>query len=116
MLLTAAVTTRPFARRVAVIAPAASISDMIQPPNISPLGLVSAGIARVRAASSPRGCGGLRRRASRSVQGDIAQLRSQPTVPGRYGQSSLRRNKINFIYLYKIGIFMMRRTNLGQVL
>src|SRR5438132_662315 len=74
MLLTAAVTTRPPARFVAVIAPAASISDMIQPPNISPFGLVSAGIARVRAASSPGGCGGSERPASRSVWDDIAQL------------------------------------------
>jgi hypothetical protein len=31
MLLTDAVTTRPSARRVAVIAPATSINDMIQP-------------------------------------------------------------------------------------
>ena len=67
MLLTAAVTTRPSARRVAVIAPAASISDMIQPPKISPDGLVSAGIAKVRAASSPRGRGGPRKSVSRSV-------------------------------------------------
>src|SRR5438309_462168 len=74
MLLTAAVTTRPSARLVAVIAPAASISDMIQPPKISPLGLVSAGIARVRAASSPGGCGGPEKPASRSVGDDIAQL------------------------------------------
>jgi hypothetical protein len=44
MLLTDAVTTRPSARRVAVIAPATSINDMIQPPKISPDGLVSAGI------------------------------------------------------------------------
>src|SRR5712691_4485532 len=74
MLLTAAVTTRPPARLVAVIAPAASISDMIQPPNKSPLGLVSAGIARVRAASSPGGCFGPEKPASRSVWDDIAQL------------------------------------------
>src|SRR3954462_497636 len=55
MSVTAAVTTRSCAQRVAVIAPAASIWAMIQPPKMSPDGLMSAGIARVRAASSPRG-------------------------------------------------------------
>ena len=30
---------------------------MIQPPKMSPAGLVSAGIATVRSESSPRGCG-----------------------------------------------------------
>ena len=67
MLLTEAVTTRPSARRVAVIAPAESISDMIQPPKMSPEWLVSAGIARVRAANSPRGWAGPRKSISRSV-------------------------------------------------
>src|SRR3954471_14397835 len=55
MSVTAAVTTRSCAQRVAVIAPAASIWAMIQPPKMSPDGLISAGIARVRAASSPLG-------------------------------------------------------------
>src|SRR3954454_11190996 len=55
MSVTAAVTTRSCAQRVAVIAPAASIWAMIQPPKMSPDGLMSAGIARVRAASSPLG-------------------------------------------------------------
>src|SRR4051794_4866702 len=80
MLLTDAVTTRPPARRVAVIAAAASISDMVQPPKISPSGLVSAGIAQVRAASSPRGPGGPAQlaslAASASLSGHIAQLLS----------------------------------------
>jgi len=67
-MLTAAVTTRPSLRRVAVIAPAASISDMIQPPKMSPAGFVSAGIAKVRAANSPRGWhGGARNSVSWSV-------------------------------------------------
>jgi hypothetical protein len=35
--------------------PGESISDMIQPPKMSPLGLLSAGIASVRDASSPFG-------------------------------------------------------------
>src|SRR5260370_13828180 len=74
MLPTEAGTTRPSARRVAVIAPAESISDMIQPPKISPPGLVSAGIARVRAASSPRGSAAAP--AFCSVSGDIAQIPS----------------------------------------
>src|SRR5438105_8641302 len=55
MFETATVTTRPPACGVADILPAESISDMIQPPKISPLGLLSAGIARVRKASSPFG-------------------------------------------------------------
>src|SRR5262249_16435535 len=74
MLLTATVATRPPAMRVAVIAPAPSISAMIQPPKISPPGLVSAGIAQVRAASSPRGSGGPAQSASGSQSGHIAQL------------------------------------------
>jgi hypothetical protein len=55
MFDTATVTTRPFACWVAVIFPAESISAMSQPPKMSPIGLVSAGIARVRLASPPRG-------------------------------------------------------------
>src|SRR5712691_10427671 len=74
MLPTEAVTTRPSARRVAVIAPAESISDIIQPPKISPLGLVSAGIASVRAASSPRGSADVRGLPSRPLLGRISQL------------------------------------------
>src|SRR5215468_4620796 len=52
---TATVTTRPCATSVAVIFPAASISDMIQPPKMWPIGLVSVDIASVREASAPRG-------------------------------------------------------------
>src|SRR5205085_4512979 len=52
--------------RVAVIAPAESISDISQPPKMSPDGLVSAGIAKVRAANSPRGWAGPRKSISRS--------------------------------------------------
>jgi hypothetical protein len=55
MFDTETVTTRPPACGVADIFPAESISAMIQPPKMSPLGLQSAGIARVREASSPRG-------------------------------------------------------------
>jgi hypothetical protein len=33
-----------------------SICDISQPPNMSPAGLVSAGIATVRIAGSPTGC------------------------------------------------------------
>src|SRR6185437_8345818 len=55
-LETAAVATRPLARVPAETPAARSISDMIQPPKISPAGLVSAGIATVRSDSSPMGC------------------------------------------------------------
>src|SRR3954447_6486758 len=43
------------ANRVVVMPAAASIEAMIQPPNMLPAGLVWAGIAKCRAASSPRG-------------------------------------------------------------
>src|SRR5260221_7034722 len=55
MFDTATVTAWPPACCVAVILPAQSISDMIQPPKTCPIRLVSVGIARVREASSPRG-------------------------------------------------------------
>src|SRR5437868_15214423 len=55
MFETETVTTRPRACGVADICPAGSSSAMIQPPKMSPLGLQSAGIARVREASSPLG-------------------------------------------------------------
>ena len=55
MFETETVTTSPPACGVADIFPAESISAMIQPPKISPFGLQSAGIARVREASSPLG-------------------------------------------------------------
>src|SRR5271156_283847 len=55
MFDTETVTTRPPACGVADIFPAQSISAMIQPSKMSPLGLQSAGIARVREASSPLG-------------------------------------------------------------
>ena len=48
-------TVRPPASRLVVMPAAASIEAMIQPPNISPAGLVSAGIASWRTASSPFG-------------------------------------------------------------
>src|SRR5436190_13898473 len=73
MFETATVTTRPPACGVADILPAESIKDMIQPPKISPFGLLSAGIARVREASSPFGSVELRclplSRIARSPQG-----------------------------------------------
>jgi len=50
---TATVTTRPFARSTAAIAPAISIWLITQPPKMSPAGFVSAGIARVRTVSAP---------------------------------------------------------------
>src|SRR6056297_32107 len=49
------VATRPWARRHAGTAPAKSIWARSQPPKMSPLGLVSAGIAIVRKAGSPGG-------------------------------------------------------------
>src|SRR3712207_5702972 len=53
MSVTATVATRPCASPPAAMPPATSISDMSQPPKTSPEGLVSAGIARVRTASTP---------------------------------------------------------------
>src|SRR3546814_16596988 len=55
MASTATVATRPAARAPAVMPPAMSICDSTQPPKMSPLGLASAGMARVRVASVPRG-------------------------------------------------------------
>src|SRR5580698_9696883 len=52
---TAAVATRPRASVPAETPAARSISDMIQPPKMSPAGLVSAGIATVRSDRSPFG-------------------------------------------------------------
>src|SRR4051812_28592553 len=55
MLSIATVTTRDLATFAARIPLPKSICETIQPPNISPLGLVSAGIAIVRITSSPLG-------------------------------------------------------------
>src|SRR6185312_12731363 len=52
---TAAVATRPFASELAATPAAKSMRDMIQPPKMSPAGLVSAGMATVRSDNSPRG-------------------------------------------------------------
>ena len=64
MASTAMVTTRPRARSTPAMPPAWSMRDSTQPPKISPLALVSAGIALMRTVSSPRGfsfmCIGLR--------------------------------------------------------
>jgi hypothetical protein len=53
MLDTATVTTVPLATFVAVISAAASITDMIQPPKMLPIGLMCDGIANIRDAISP---------------------------------------------------------------
>jgi hypothetical protein len=63
----------PAACGVADIFPAESIKAMIQPPKMSPLGLQSAGIARVRDASSPLGSVVFRRLAVEGI----------PKSPGR---------------------------------
>jgi hypothetical protein len=55
--LTAAVTTRVRARSPARMPAARSICAITHPPKISPAGLASAGIARVRSVSSPSGSG-----------------------------------------------------------
>src|ERR1041385_4137559 len=55
MLSIATVTTRVFATFAARIPLPKSICEMIQPPKMSPLGFVSAGIAIVRMTSSPFG-------------------------------------------------------------
>src|SRR5690606_5962962 len=52
---TATVTTRPVTRSTAAMAPAMSIWLITQPPKMSPAGLVSAGMARVRMVSVPEG-------------------------------------------------------------
>src|SRR3712207_1122850 len=55
MSVAATVATRPRASAPAAMPPATSIRDISQPPKMSPAGLVSAGMARVRTASSPLG-------------------------------------------------------------
>ena len=55
MAVIATVATRPWARWLAVIPPAISICARTQPPKMSPLGFASAGMAKVRMASSPLG-------------------------------------------------------------
>ena len=82
MSVTATVATRPCANAVAVIPPATSINDMIQPPKMSPAGLVSAGIARVRTASSPLASAGVPSAGAVSV--DIARisLHGASSLPG----------------------------------
>ena len=79
MFDTETVTTRPPACGVADIFPAESISAMIQPPKMSPLGLQSAGIARVREASSPFG----------SVEFRPLSLERIPPSPGCGYRSSM---------------------------
>src|SRR5215813_3576578 len=49
------VTTRPCARSTPAMPPAWSMRDSTQPPKMSPLALVSAGMALMRTVSSPRG-------------------------------------------------------------
>src|SRR5450755_1842705 len=51
----ATVATRPRARWPAQMPAAMSICERTQPPNMSPLGFASAGIARVRVIKSPLG-------------------------------------------------------------
>src|SRR5262245_38554654 len=51
----ATVTTRPSARWLAALPPARSICDSSQPPKMSPLAFVSAGMAKVRSAGSIAG-------------------------------------------------------------
>ena len=58
MFETPTVTARPFACSIAVIAAASSMRDIIQPPNMSPSGLVLHGIANLRDASLPLGSSG----------------------------------------------------------
>ena len=55
MASSATVTTRPCDRSTPAMPPATSICDSTQPPKISPLALVSAGMAIVRTVNSPRG-------------------------------------------------------------
>jgi len=57
MLSMATVATRPPATSLAVTIPARSIWHSSQPPKISPMGLVSAGMATVRSERSPWGTG-----------------------------------------------------------
>jgi hypothetical protein len=52
---TAIVTTRPRAHSTPAMPPAWSMCAITQPPKMSPLALVSAGIAMVRTVSAPRG-------------------------------------------------------------
>src|SRR6266550_8376223 len=69
MLSIATVTTRVLATFAARIPLPKSIWDMIQPPKMSPLGFVSAGIAMVRITSSPFGLS--------AIGGETSEPRSQ---------------------------------------
>src|SRR6185369_17820162 len=55
MASTEIVTARPPAISIAIMPPAMSICDMIHPPKMSPLALVSLGIGEVRRSNSPSG-------------------------------------------------------------
>src|SRR2546421_961351 len=106
MFETETVTTRPRACGVADIFPAESISAMIQPPKMSPLGLQSAGIARVREASSPLG----------SVEFRPLPLEPIPPSPGcGYRPPMLRRNMNLSISLQMLKTFLIAVRNLATV-
>src|SRR5262245_28014401 len=69
---TAMVTTRPCARSTPAMPPAWSMRDSTQPPKMSPLALVSAGMALMRTVSSPRGVS----------ESDVVVIEAVP-LPGR---------------------------------
>src|SRR5262245_42665471 len=97
MASTAPVATRPPARRMAATAPARSICAISQPPKISPFGLASAGMAKVRSAGSRAGSGftsvmaeGSHRKGAKRIMIFFASLRlcgqpffsAAPTISG----------------------------------
>src|SRR5580704_9306730 len=107
MFETETVTTRPPACGVADIFPAESISAMIQPPKMSPLGLQSAGIARVRDASSPLGSVEFRRLSLERIP-SISRLRISTVMLRCSMKLSMR--------LYILVFFVLRRAKFSHCL
>src|SRR5690242_14122889 len=72
------VTTRPRARRAAMVPPARSICDSVQPPKMAPPALVSAGMAMVRR-DGPPGTSGIRATIASSFGAPVS---ARQLVPG----------------------------------
>ena len=95
MSVAATVATRPCATAPAAMPPATSIRDMSQPPKTSPEGFVSAGIARVRTASSPLASAGVPFAGAVSVDIACISLDGASLLPGhgfrpRHGEAGWR--------------------------
>src|SRR5271170_7168698 len=104
MLWTAMVATRPSARWPAKMPPEMSICASTHPPKISPLGLVSAGMASVRVVSSPRGF---------STFSSIA--RSLPAPSNHEGALLLRRTGVHVAAAVEVIVDLGGRTDHAAV-